>query len=188
MLENCNPNQHGPTMTAAEFRSQFSTFSILTSPLILGNDLRNMSAACLAIISNKDIIALNQDPLVARAKLVFQFPMKQWPNANRLPPLTAGDLGARAEASPVNSFVNITLQVWEKQLADGSVGVVAFNRGEHSVGFTITWDMLGIPAARAAAVNDLWMQSHNGTHVGSFRCPQIAPHDVCVVRVTPQTL
>jgi hypothetical protein len=37
-----------------------STFAILTSPLILGNDPRNMSKACLDIVANKEIIALNQ--------------------------------------------------------------------------------------------------------------------------------
>lgn len=38
MLENCNPSKHGPTMTLAENRAQFSTFAIQTSPLILGTE------------------------------------------------------------------------------------------------------------------------------------------------------
>eukprot|EP00040_Diaphanoeca_grandis_P019806 m.104901 g.104901 ORF g.104901 m.104901 type:complete len:660 (+) comp27602_c1_seq1:1807-3786(+) len=74
MLECCHGDQ-----TDAEYRSQFSTFAILTSPLILGNDVRNMSQSCLDIIANKEIIALNQDSRVARGTLVYQFPDKHWP-------------------------------------------------------------------------------------------------------------
>ena len=50
--EVCNGGQ-----SDAEYRSQFSTFSILTSPLILGNDVRNLSAACAAIVLNREVIA-----------------------------------------------------------------------------------------------------------------------------------
>ena len=71
-----------PEQSWAEYRSQFSTFAILASPLILGNDPRNMSKACLDIIGNKDIIALNQDSSVSRAQLVYQWPMAHWPNAS----------------------------------------------------------------------------------------------------------
>ena len=48
-----------------------STFAILTSPLILGNDPRNMTKACLDIIANKEIIALNQVPVVCSNRLLF---------------------------------------------------------------------------------------------------------------------
>lgn len=75
-----------PEQSWAEYRSQFSTFAILTSPLVLGNDPRNMSKACLDIIANKEIIALNQDGLVSRATLVHQSPMAEWPNVSWVPP------------------------------------------------------------------------------------------------------
>jgi hypothetical protein len=71
-----------PLQSWAEYRSQFSTFAILTSPLILGNDPRSMSKACLDIIANKEIIELSQDKLVTRAKLVYQWPDEKWPNAS----------------------------------------------------------------------------------------------------------
>ncbi len=45
-------------------------WSILGSPLILGNDLTAMDADCLSIVLNKEVIALNQDPLVSRGRLV----------------------------------------------------------------------------------------------------------------------
>ena len=51
----------GNGMTAAEDRSHFSLWAMLNSPLIAGNDLRTMSKQTLDILTNKDIIALNQD-------------------------------------------------------------------------------------------------------------------------------
>merc|ERR1712159_46632 len=87
MLENCDwdPVHHNNGQSQVEYRSQFATFSILASPLILGNDPRNMTSECLEIIGNKEVIAISQDPLVARGKLVYQWPEPQWPNATVLP-------------------------------------------------------------------------------------------------------
>ncbi|MDR2057955.1 MAG: glycoside hydrolase family 27 protein [Dysgonamonadaceae bacterium] len=58
MLEVGNGN-----LTFHENQSHFALWAILNSPLILGNDLRNMSEETLSILKNKDIIALNQDAL-----------------------------------------------------------------------------------------------------------------------------
>ncbi|WP_027328341.1 glycoside hydrolase family 27 protein [Marinimicrobium agarilyticum] len=53
----------GNGMTPAEDRSHFSLWAIVNSPLIAGNDLRSMSETTREILTNKEIIALNQDPL-----------------------------------------------------------------------------------------------------------------------------
>jgi alpha-galactosidase len=50
-------------MTDTEYRSHFSLWSIMGAPLIAGTDLRNASAATLAIYGNRDVIAVDQDPL-----------------------------------------------------------------------------------------------------------------------------
>jgi alpha-galactosidase len=50
-------------MTTPEYRAHFSLWSILAAPLIAGNDLRNMSPDIQAILTNKEVIAVNQDPL-----------------------------------------------------------------------------------------------------------------------------
>ncbi|GIF64576.1 alpha-galactosidase [Asanoa ishikariensis] len=48
-------------MTTTEYTAHFSLWALLNSPLLLGNDLRSMSAATLGIIRNADVIAVNQD-------------------------------------------------------------------------------------------------------------------------------
>ncbi len=48
-------------MTQTEYTAHFSLWSLLSSPLLLGNDLRSVSAATLSIVDNADVIAVNQD-------------------------------------------------------------------------------------------------------------------------------
>ena len=50
--------------------SHFSLWCMMNAPLILGNDLRNMSEQVKSIVTNKNIIAINQDPLAKQAKRV----------------------------------------------------------------------------------------------------------------------
>jgi alpha-galactosidase len=53
----------GNGMTENEDRAHFTMWCMMASPLILGNDLRNMSEATRNIIMNKEMIAVNQDSL-----------------------------------------------------------------------------------------------------------------------------
>lgn len=50
-------------LTPDEERTHFALWAILNSPLLLGNDLRNMSPQALDILTNKEFIAINQDSL-----------------------------------------------------------------------------------------------------------------------------
>ncbi|MGW0215355.1 glycoside hydrolase family 27 protein [Micromonospora chokoriensis] len=50
-------------MNDTEMRSHFAMWAIMASPLIAGNDVRNMNAATQAILKNANLIAINQDSL-----------------------------------------------------------------------------------------------------------------------------
>lgn len=50
-------------MSENEARAHFSMWSMLAAPLMAGNDLRKMTAADQAILTNKELIAINQDVL-----------------------------------------------------------------------------------------------------------------------------
>ena len=50
-------------MNLEEYRAHFSLWSLLAAPLIAGNDLRNMSPEIRDILTNKEVIAVNQDAL-----------------------------------------------------------------------------------------------------------------------------
>jgi len=50
-------------MTNIEYRSHFSLWAMLAAPLIAGNDLRSMSPEINQILTNKEVIAVDQDAL-----------------------------------------------------------------------------------------------------------------------------
>lgn len=61
----------GPGMTQDEYRTQFSLWCMWSSPLILSLDLRRpLSEEDRAIITNRELIALNQDSLGQQAEFV----------------------------------------------------------------------------------------------------------------------
>lgn len=53
----------GNDMNDTEDKSHFTMWSMMSSPLIAGNDLRKMTKETLAILTNKELIAVNQDKL-----------------------------------------------------------------------------------------------------------------------------
>ena len=54
-------------MTTEEYKTHFSLWCMLASPLMAGNDLQNMSPETKSILLNKEIIALDQDSLGRQA-------------------------------------------------------------------------------------------------------------------------
>ncbi len=50
-------------MTDIEYRTHMTLWSMLAAPLLAGNDLRSMSDATRAILTNKEVIAIDQDAL-----------------------------------------------------------------------------------------------------------------------------
>ncbi|PPS19306.1 hypothetical protein GOBAR_AA01262 [Gossypium barbadense] len=57
-------------MTKDEYIVHFSLWAISKAPLLLGCDIRNMTRETMDIITNKDVIAVNQDPYGFQAKKV----------------------------------------------------------------------------------------------------------------------
>jgi alpha-galactosidase len=55
-------------MTDTEYRTHMSLWALLAAPLLAGNDLRTVSPAVLQILTNKEVIAVDQDPLGKQAK------------------------------------------------------------------------------------------------------------------------
>jgi alpha-galactosidase len=56
-------------MTTEEYKTHFSLWCMLAAPLLAGNDLQNMSPETKSILTNKEIIALDQDILGKQAEL-----------------------------------------------------------------------------------------------------------------------
>ena len=59
-------------MSNDEYKTHMSLWGILAAPLLAGNDLRSMSPEILAILTNKEVIAVNQDKLGKQGQRVWQ--------------------------------------------------------------------------------------------------------------------
>src|SRR4030088_2582901 len=59
-------------MSDTEYRSHFSLWAILAAPLIAGNDLRNMRPEIHDILTNREVIAVDQDPLGREGERVWK--------------------------------------------------------------------------------------------------------------------
>ncbi|WP_207311444.1 NPCBM/NEW2 domain-containing protein [Lentzea alba] len=57
-------------MSATQYRSHFSLWAIMAAPLLIGSDLRKVSADTFTILENKDVIALDQDKLGKQGKRI----------------------------------------------------------------------------------------------------------------------
>jgi alpha-galactosidase len=59
-------------LSDSEYRSHFSLWAMMAAPLIAGNDVANMSDATRAILLNREVIAVDQDPLGVQGHRVWK--------------------------------------------------------------------------------------------------------------------
>ena len=59
-------------MSADEYRTHMSLWSLLGAPLLAGNDLRTMSDETKSILLNTEVIAIDQDPLAKPVKKISE--------------------------------------------------------------------------------------------------------------------
>ena len=57
----------GRSLTTEEDKTHFGMWCIMNSPLLIGCDMRNIKTTTLNLLKNKELIALNQDPLYQQA-------------------------------------------------------------------------------------------------------------------------
>lgn len=85
-----DPDYLGPElgMTAAESQAQFSMWSIVAAPLIIGSDVTKLSDATISMLSNSEVLAVDQDPLGIQGTAISTVGDTQvWTK-----PLTGGDV------------------------------------------------------------------------------------------------
>jgi alpha-galactosidase len=138
-------------MTDVEYQSHFSLWAILAAPLISGNDLRTMRPEIRDILINKEVIAVDQDPL--------------------------GKEGHRVSK-------NGDLEVWAKDLADGTRAAVLLNRSTSEQKITVRWTDLGYPAHLSANLRDLWKHKDLGSFKEEFSAA-VPSHAVVMLKVQP---
>lgn len=64
------PNASNPSMTHNEYQAQFSLWAIMNAPLFISMDLRHLDDSTKSLLLNKDVIAINQDPLASPCRCI----------------------------------------------------------------------------------------------------------------------
>jgi alpha-galactosidase len=130
------------TITEAQARTQFSMWSVMASPLLIGSNLLNMSSYTLETYSNTEVIAVNQDRL--------------------------GKQGIRLVGDDL--YPNEGFNIWGRNLADGSAAIVFLNNELTSDVLTCDSDcfaQLGFKSG-SLAVRDLWAHKNISTITAPF--------------------
>jgi alpha-galactosidase len=85
-----DPDYLGPElgMTAAQGQAQLSMWAILAAPLILGSDPRALSSSTIAMLRNREVLAVDQDRLGVQGTMIAQRgPAQVWAK-----PLAGGEV------------------------------------------------------------------------------------------------
>jgi alpha-galactosidase len=163
-------------LTRDENIAHFSLWALLSSPLLLGNDLRSVSAGTLGILRNADVIAVNQDWGGSQGRRVvdngdtevWAKPMSDGSVAVALFNRGSGTASASASTSVLGLGGSSTYQL--KNLWTGATssttGAISASVPAHGVAmFRVTrgGTLAAAPASGTLQVSDLtWAASSNG--------------------------
>ncbi len=145
--------QVGRGMSYEEDKTHFSMWCMMNSPLLAGNDLRTMSKQTIEILTNKEIIALNQDPLVYQARRLSK----------------KGDL--EVWAKPLISTMG------------GKVAVALLNRSEKKATISFNLDSVGLNASKGYAMRDLWAKKDFELSKEEQVSFEVPAHGVVVLKI-----
>lgn len=141
-------------MSTTEYVTHFSLWAITKAPLIIGCDVTQIHPAALAILTNTEVIAVNQDPLGIQGKKVSSTP-SQFPNAS------SGVIVANC-SSPL---IDLRRRQWTFNVSDGSIRSV-YNGRCLSIDHCRTGELayvtlddchIGNPTAQCQGKNQQWL-------------------------------
>jgi alpha-galactosidase len=157
MLEVGNGN-----LTASENRAHFSLWAMLDAPLIAGNDLRTMSQEVLAILTNKEIIAIDQDSLgIQGYKYGVNDSVETW-----IKPLSKGDWAV--------CFLNRSMQK-QKIDFDWPKNIISDELSKRTLNTTET----------KYTIRNLWIKKIIGTTEKKLTA-DLASHDVLMLKLSKE--
>lgn len=150
--------QIGRGMTFDEDKTQFTMWCLMHSPLVLGNDLKKLSNKTKEIITNKELIDINQ------SKYVYQL--------RRL--IDNGEL--EVWAKPLVSTMS------------GQVVVVLLNRTNETQEISFNLASVGINASKEYELKDLWTKTIYPKSQENTISKSVVPHGVVVLKISGESL
>ncbi len=142
------PKLHATNLTPAEQYTHITLWCMLSAPMLIGCDMDRLDAFTLNLLTNDEVLAINQDALGKQASRV-------------------ATIGA--------------IDVYRKELEDGTLAFAFFNRGDIPHTITAKLDRLGMNAKQQA--RDLWRQKDLGTFEKAMPVT-VQPHNVILLKMT----
>jgi alpha-galactosidase len=136
-------------LTPNEQYTHVSLWCLLAAPLIFSGDITRLDEFTLSLLTNDEVIDMDQDPLGKPGRRVAK----------------KGDL-----------------EVWTRDLEDGSKAVGLFNRGEAEAEVEAAWTEIGVRGPQK--VRDLWRQKDWGVFRDKYKA-LVPRHGVVLVRLRP---
>jgi alpha-galactosidase len=147
-----------PGLSLDEAKSHWTAWALMKSNLLVGTNLSAITPEHVEILTNKEIIAINQDPVVGTSISPFRW-------------------GINPDWTSNSSF---PAQFWSGPTQDGVVFMLLNTLNESSsMMFNLT-ESPWIRAGRQYSVRDLWTHTDNGTAVRTFSA-DLPAHGVVAV-------
>ena len=143
-LKGCNDTQ---------YKTHFSMWAFMGSPLMIGCDIRSMNQATLDILTNEEMIRINQDPACRQ-------PMKL-----------------------VGTWTGDDLLLYAKQLAGGDIAIGLFNLREEKAYARVNLDEVGLPfsTGKTLEMTEVWTGEKTTVKNANF-IKGLEPFDCAVYR------
>ncbi|KAL4079609.1 glycoside hydrolase family 27 protein [Scleroderma citrinum] len=143
-------------LTREEAKTHFTAWALMKSPLLIGTDLETATAETIEILTNQEIIAINQDPVVGTSVTPFRWGINPDYVSNSTHPA----------------------QYWSGQSQNGTVFMLINTLDKPAtMSFSLT-ESPWIRAGRQYSVRDLWTHTNNGIAVRTFTAYDVPAHGV----------
>ena len=143
-LQGCNDTQ---------YKTHFSIWALLGSPLMIGCDIRNMNDTTRTILGNEELIRINQD------------------SACRQPVRLNG------------FYENDNMVLYLRQLNNGDLAIGMFNLNDEKAVARLTMDMIGLPLSTGMTLKlkDVWTGEESSVKNATL-IKELEPYDCVVYR------
>ncbi|CCM00618.1 uncharacterized protein FIBRA_02654 [Fibroporia radiculosa] len=143
-------------LTYDEAKSHFTAWALLKSPLLISTDLPTVTDETLEILSNRELIAINQDQVIGTSISPFRWGVNPDWTSNSTHPA----------------------QYWSGESENGTVIMLLNTLDEPADMFFNLTESPWIRAGRQYSVRDLWTHTDNGTAARNFTAHEVPPHGV----------
>ncbi|PPE01060.1 hypothetical protein GOBAR_DD01911 [Gossypium barbadense] len=151
-------------MTYQEYRAHFSIWALMKAPLLIGCDVRNMTAETLEILSNKEVISVNQDSLGVQGRKVYVSGEANCLQLGLRKVLCMPAFCWPKQCKRIYKNKRKDSIVWAGPLSGNRLVVAFWNRCLKAATITARWEVLGLESSTNVSIRDLW-QIINKAHI-----------------------